>query len=474
MKKDISLTSAINEISQVKDIDKDLIIQTLEKTIVDAAKKKYPQYSNIEAQFDESEDSIRLYYYKTVAKKVLDENNEIAIEKAQEVDSESQLEDEISYEIEEEDYSNTIAQTARQGFFQKINELENSLLIEQYTEQIGKIVHGTVGQVNKNRSLIILTKNINAILDTRDAIPFEKLTSGDVVKSLLKEIDERDPKKKYLKLSRTHPDFLLKLLELEVPEVDDKTIEVVAVARDPGKRAKIAVKTNNSDIDPVGSCVGRGGERIQTVVNELNGERIDVIPWSEDFKQFIVDALVPAEIDHIELNTENNIADVFINDKNLALAIGKRGQNVRLASQLTQFELNIRMLEETKSEPEETTDAGKEAAVPDIDLFGADSPPKIEETTKEKITASDDASKSTSPIKKTVEKKITASDDASKSTSPIKETVEKKITASDDASKSTSPIKKTVEKKITASDDVSKSTSPIKETVEKKITASVM
>ena len=153
----------------------------------------------------------------------------------------------------------------------------------------------------------------------------------------------------------------------------------MAVARDPGRRAKIAVKTNNPDVDPVGSCVGRGGERIQTVVNELNGERIDVIKWSDNLKQFIVDALVPAEIDHINLDTENNIADVFIDEQNLALAIGKRGQNVRLASQLTQFELNIRMLEDTKSESKESDDD-----VPEIQLFSDNSTQKAEEKTEEK------------------------------------------------------------------------------------------
>ena len=379
MKTNTSLTSAISEISLDKDIDKDLIVQTIEKTIVDAAKKKYPQYSNIEAQFDDGADMIRLYYYKTVTKDVTDENNEISIGQAKEIDSEAQLDDEISYEIEEGDYGNIIAQTARQGFFQKINELENSLLIEKYTDQIGKIVHGTVGQVNKNRSVIHLKKNVSAILDSRDAIPFEKLTSGEAIKALLKEIDVKDSKKKFLKLSRNHPDFLLKLLKLEIPEVDDKTIEVLAVARDPGRRAKIAVKTNNPDVDPVGSCVGRGGERIQTVVNELNGERIDVIKWSDNLKQFIVDALVPAEIDHINLDTENNIADVFIDEQNLALAIGKRGQNVRLASQLTQFELNIRMLEDTKSESKESDDD-----VPEIQLFSDNSTQKAEEKTEEK------------------------------------------------------------------------------------------
>ncbi len=389
---EISLASAISEISLDKDIDKDLIVQTIEKTIVDAAKKKYPHYSNIEAQFDETSDSIRLYYYKTVTKEIMDKDNEISLKQAKEIDSEAQLDDEISYEIEESDYGNIIAQTARQGFFQKINELENSLLIEKYTDQVGKIVHGTVGQANKNRSIIHLKKNISAILDTKDSIPFEKLTTGDSVRALLKEIDEKDSKKKFLKLSRTHPDFLMKLLELEIPEVDDKTIEVVAVARDPGRRAKIAVRTNNPDVDPVGSCVGRGGERIQTVVNELNGERIDVVKWSSNLTQFIKEALVPAEIDHIKLDTENNTANVFIDDQNLALAIGKKGQNVRLASQLTQLELNIRTLENTQS-PSEETESTED--VPEIQLFSDDSPQNTEE-------------KNDIPIKKSVEKTDTS------------------------------------------------------------------
>ena len=249
-----------------------------------------------------------------------------------------------------------------------------------------------MGQANKNRSIIHLKKNISAILDTKDSIPFEKLTTGDSVRALLKEIDEKDSKKKFLKLSRTHPDFLMKLLELEIPEVDDKTIEVVAVARDPGRRAKIAVRTNNPDVDPVGSCVGRGGERIQTVVNELNGERIDVVKWSSNLTQFIKEALVPAEIDHIKLDTENNTANVFIDDQNLALAIGKKGQNVRLASQLTQLELNIRTLENTQS-PSEETESTED--VPEIQLFSDDSPQNTEE-------------KNDIPIKKSVEKTETS------------------------------------------------------------------
>ena len=183
----------------------------------------------------------------------------------------------------------------------------------------------------------------------------------------------------------------MKLLELEIPEVDDKTIEVLAVARDPGKRAKIAVKTNNPDVDPVGSCVGRGGERIQTVVNELNGERIDVVKWSSDLKQFIKEALVPAEIDYIDLDTENHTANVFIDDQNLALAIGKKGQNVRLASQLTQLELNIRTLEDAKSNSEESEDMKD---IPEVQLFSKDNSQKEETTTaKEKTTAKETITK---------------------------------------------------------------------------------
>ena len=366
MKENFNISEAINEISHDKDIDKELVIKAFEEAMTISAKKKYEQYDNIEARYEEDE-SIRLFYYKTVVESVDDKVNEISLKEAQSIDSQSQLEDEIEYEIDRHEFANVIAQTVRQTFFQKLGECENHLLKEKYQDKVKKIVFGSVGQVNRNRCIVNLKRNVSAVLDYKSQIPNEKLVPGEPVKALLTEI-ATDGTKTILLISRAHSEFLIKLFELEIPEIEDNTIEILAVARDPGRRAKVAVRSNNSDVDPVGSCVGRGGERIQSIVNELNGEKIDVVRWSNDLKKFISDSLVPAEINNIELDTENNVANVFVDMQNLALAIGKKGQNVKLASKLTQFELNIRTLEEEGKEEED-----KEDNMPDLQLFSEES-----------------------------------------------------------------------------------------------------
>ena len=368
MKENFNISEAINEISHDKDIDKELVIKAFEEAMTISAKKKYEQYDNIEARYEEDE-SIRLFYYKTVVESVDDKVNEISLKEAQSIDSQSQLEDEIEYEIDRHEFANVIAQTVRQTFFQKLGECENHLLKEKYQDKVKKIVFGSVGQVNRNRCIVNLKRNVSAVLDYKSQIPNEKLVPGEPVKALLTEI-ATDGTKTVLLISRAHSEFLIKLFELEIPEIEDNTIEILAVARDPGRRAKVAVRSNNSDVDPVGSCVGRGGERIQSIVNELNGEKIDVVRWSNDLKKFISDSLVPAEINNIELDTENNVANVFVDMQNLALAIGKKGQNVKLASKLTQFELNIRTLEEEGKEEE---DKDKEDNMPDLQLFSEES-----------------------------------------------------------------------------------------------------
>lgn len=362
-KEEASLYSAIVEISQDKDIDKSVVIKALEFALTNSAAKKYIQYSNIEARFETTENIVRIFYYKKVVENVNDDNNEISIISAKDIDSQSQLDDEIEYEIESEEFINIIAQTARQAFFQKIEEYENQIIKEKYQDNIKEIIFGTIGQVNKNRCIVNLKKNASAVLDKKNQIYNEKLTPGESIKSLLSDIYTEGTRTTIF-LSRTHPDFLAKLLELEIPEVYDSTVEILAVARDPGKRAKVAVKSNNSDVDPVGSCVGKRGERIQAIVNELNGEKIDVVRWSSDTAKFISDALVPAEINKIEINDEKNIANVFVDMQNIVLAIGKKGQNVKLASKLTKFEINILLLEDKNEETEED--------LPNVQLFSGE------------------------------------------------------------------------------------------------------
>lgn len=357
----MSIVDAIEEISNEKDIDQQIIIKALEEAMLVAAQKKYTNYKEIEARYEEG--NICLFQYKKVVAKVEDEDNEIPLEIAKQVDPEAQLEDEIEYEINRDQYVDVLAQTVRQGLFQKIREYENQLLKEKYRDKIGQIVTGQIERVTREKCIISLQKNATAILEYKEQIPGERLNLGDTIRTILYDIEDMD-KRVVLKLSRTHPNFLRELLKLEVPEVDDETIEVISVARDAGKRAKVMVRSNNSDVDPVGSCVGKGGVRIQAIVNELNGEKIDVICHKESIEQQIIDAMVPAELQRVEIDEENDSADIFVDEDNLALAIGKKGQNIKLASRLVKYELNIRAL---------TEEGQKQEELPEVQLFESNS-----------------------------------------------------------------------------------------------------
>ena len=346
----MDIANAIEEISQERDIEQKTIIKALEETMLVAAQKKYTNYKEIEARYEEGQ--IFLFQYKKVVNKVEDEDNEISLKIAKEVDSEAQLDDEIEYEIDKEEYIDVLAQTVRQVLFQKIKEYENELLKEKYRDKIGQILTGQIERFTRDKCIISLQKNSTAILEYKEQIQGERLNLGDTIRALLYEIGAVE-KRVVLKLSRTHPNFLRELFKLEVPEVEDETIEILSVARDPGKRAKVMVRSNNSDVDPVGSCVGKGGGRIQAVVNELHGEKIDVIRYTESIEQQIIDAMVPAQLQRVKVDEENSVADIFVDEDNLALAIGKKGQNIKLASRLIKFELNIRTLETTVEEKQE-------------------------------------------------------------------------------------------------------------------------
>ena len=378
MEQNTNLASAIQEISNDRDIDKATIVRALEEAMVASAQKKYVNYKELTARYEDGD--IRLFQYKKVVQKVEDQDNEIALEIAKEVDAESQLDDEMEYEIDKHDYSDVIAQTMRQTLFQKIKEYENQLLEKKYRDKVGQILYGKIEKTTYQKCIVSLQKNAVAILEHKEQIVAERLNIGDPIKALLYEIDTEE-ERVVLKLSRTHPNFLRELFKLEVPEVDDRTIEIVSVARDPGKRAKVTVRSSNSDVDPVGSCVGRGGERIKAIVNELNGEKIDIIRWTNDIEQQITDAMIPAELNRIEINEENSVANVFVDETNLALAIGKKGQNVKLASRLTKFEINIRTAETAETEVD-TTDKTEEEETPEIQLFADDTAEKVENTSE--------------------------------------------------------------------------------------------
>jgi len=334
------LLEAIMELSHERGLDQDAIVEAIEDAIVGAAYRKYKNYKNIEAELNLQTGEIDLMHYKVVVDEVQDPDNEILLDEVIKLDPLAESGDEVEYEIDSNEFKSVIAQTARQLIFQKIREAERESVIEKYAEKKGEIIHGTVSRIERGRVIITIGNAVEATLEYREQIPFEKLQAGENVRLLLIDLlsDGRGPQ---LVVSRTHPNFLIKLFEVEVPEVYDGIIEVVAAAREPGKRAKVAVYTTENDVDPVGACVGMRGSRVQSIVSELCGERIDVIEWSESLEQFIANSLAPAEIIEIDLDEENGSANIKIAQDQLSLAIGKQGQNVRLASKLTGIMINI-------------------------------------------------------------------------------------------------------------------------------------
>ena len=335
-----NLLEAIMELSNEKDIDRDVVIQALEETIAQAARRKYPNFDSIDAVFQPEDGVIGLFQYKMVVGHMTDPDNEISYEDAKQIDEDSELGDELEYEIELDDYQTVIAQTARHYLFQRIREIEKENIFKKYKDKVMQIVHGTIGRVDKTQVTILLDSKVEALLDRREQIPGEKFQPRDHVRALLLKIGEEGKNPK-LFLSRTHPIYLKRLLESEIPEVFDGTISISNVTREPGKRAKVSVRSSDSDIDPVGSCVGQGGSRIQPIVSELCDEKIDIIDMSDDIMTYITRALAPAQISSITVNTEERTAEVEVDNDQLSLAIGRQGQNVRLASKLTNYRINV-------------------------------------------------------------------------------------------------------------------------------------
>ncbi|MBU2510117.1 transcription termination factor NusA [bacterium] len=335
-----SILEAIVELSHERGLEQESIIEAIEDAIVGAAYRKYKNYRTIEASFNRQTGEIDLMHYKVVVSEVKDPDNEISLDSVKKLDPLAECGDEVEYEIDATEFSKVIAQTARQLIFQKIREAERESVLDKYTDKKGEIVHGTVSRIERGKVIIVVGSTAEAVLDRHEQIPHEKLQPGDNVRALLIDLQSegRGPQ---LIVSRTHPNFLIKLFEVEVPEVFEGIIDVMAAAREPGKRAKVAVHSNDTDVDPVGACVGPRGSRVQAIVSELCDERIDVVEWSNDLEQFIQNALAPAEIVRIDLDAEKKACDIQIAQDQLSLAIGKQGQNVRLASKLTGIMINI-------------------------------------------------------------------------------------------------------------------------------------
>jgi len=333
------LISVIDEIGRQKGIEKSRVIGAIEAALQTAAKKRFGQAENIQVEIDPKTGEISVVSKKTIVDAVTNPKTEVSILEARQFDSEAEVGDEIGSVIEMNDLGRIAAQTAKQVIFQKVREAEWEAVQKEYSTRQGDLVNGIILGMERRNYLVDLGKT-EAVLPIQEQIPRETYRRGDRVKAMLLEV-RRTPKDVQVILTRSHPQFVSKLFELEVPEVLEKIVEIKSIVREPGDRTKIAVTSREKAVDPVGACVGIKGSRVQAVVRELRGEKIDIITWTSDPRVFIAEALNPASIEKVGVDEEKKSALVVVADSQLSLAIGKNGQNVRLAARLTGWKIDI-------------------------------------------------------------------------------------------------------------------------------------
>jgi N utilization substance protein A len=333
------LIAVIDQIGREKGIDKTRVIGAIEAALQSAAKKRFGQSENVQVEIDPKTGDIAVVSKKIIVETVINPKTEISLKEAREFDAGAELGDEIGSMIEMEELGRIAAQTAKQVICQKVREAEWEAVQRDYATRVGELVNGVILGQERRNYLVDLGKT-EALLPIQEQIPRESYRRGDRIKAYLLEV-RRTPKDVQVILSRTHPQFVAKLFETEVPEVSEKIVEIKGIVREPGDRTKIAVASRDKAVDPVGACVGIKGSRVQAVVRELRGEKIDIISWTSDPRVFIAEALNPASIEKVGIDEEKKSALVVVADSQLSLAIGKNGQNVRLAAKLTGWKIDI-------------------------------------------------------------------------------------------------------------------------------------
>lgn len=346
------LKRIIDQISRDKGIDRNLLVETLEEAVLSAAKKRYGMRREIEVQFNDDFGEIELFQFRSVVEKVEDEQTEVSLEEAKKLDPDVELGDELGSKMENvADLGRIAAQSAKQVIIQKMKDAERDVVYDMYKDREGEIVHGIVQRFERGNMIVNLGRT-DAILPKKEQMPRRSYRQGDRIRAYLKEV-RKDAKEQQLVLSRVCKEFLIKLFTTEVPEISEGIVSIVNACREPGSRAKIAVSSCESDVDPVGACVGMKGARVQNVVQELQGEKIDIVPWSPDPAKYVSNALAPAQVSLVVVDEDKNTLLVVVPDDQLSLAIGRQGQNVRLASMLLGWRIDVkseqrysRMLEE--------------------------------------------------------------------------------------------------------------------------------
>ena len=347
------LLHLIDQISREKGIEKETLVEAISLAILSAGRKRFGLAENLTVRLDEQTGAIALCFEKTVVEEqdLEDDNLQISLEDARLLRPEVNLGEAVEVPQELEDFGRIAAQTAKQVIIQKVREAERDMVYREFKHRQGDLVNGIVTRVEREGNLMVDLGKTEALLPRREQSFREVFKRGDRIRAHIIEV-KRSSSGPQVILSRTHPVFLMRLFEMEVPEIYEGIIEIKAAARDASGRAKIAVMSHDNDIDPIGACVGMRGMRVQSVVQELRGEKIDIVQWTEDAVQFVHNALSPAKVVRIEVDEEEKTMQVLVAEDQLSLAIGKRGQNVRLAAKLTNWKIDIRNAQEAAANSE--------------------------------------------------------------------------------------------------------------------------
>lgn len=333
------LCHVIEQISREKGISRDILIDALQSALLSAAIKRFGGRTNIDLIIDPKTCDISAFETKRIVSEVTDENEEISLDVAQKMFPDMGEDDIAQIPLDLHGFTRIAAQTAKQIIFQKVREAEREVIYNEFKDKVGAIVSGVVMRKERGAYFLNLGKT-EAILPVKETSPNENLKRGDTVRAYVEDV-RITPKGPAIMVSRNAPQFVASLFKMEVPEINDELVIIKDIVREPGERTKITVYSKNTSIDPVGACVGMKGTRVQSIVRELRGERIDIIPWTDDPRQLIARALSPAAVDRVGINEEDKTAMVIVNDQQLSLAIGKKGQNVRLAMKLTGWDIDI-------------------------------------------------------------------------------------------------------------------------------------
>ena len=357
------MIQALDALEQEKGVKKEVVIEALEAALVSAYKRNYNQAQNVDVKFDPKQGDIHVYAVKEVTDEVFDSRLEVSLKDALAINKAYEIGDQIKFEVTPKDFGRIAAQTAKQVIMQRVREAERSIVYDEYSQYEDEILQGVVER-RDNRFIYVNLGKIEAVLGRQDQMPNEKYEAHDRIKVYVTKV-ENTSKGPQVFVSRTHPGLVKRLFEQEVPEIFDGTVEIVNIAREAGDRTKIAVRATNDAVDAVGTTVGPRGARVQAVVNELSGETMDVVQWEEDPADYIANALNPAQVIAVQFNDEDNdrSATVIVPDYQLSLAIGKKGQNARLAAKLTGYKIDIKPESEVEFvDDDELSEAEVEAA----------------------------------------------------------------------------------------------------------------